>query len=71
MSNLNECFPCFLLSKFHDLAKPSSEWAVIISSQSFALPVECDIAVMGGNFNDATRVESVDAFLNKEPKREI
>ena len=65
--NLNKCLPCFLLSRLHDLVKPSSQWAVTISSQSLALPVECDIAIIGGNFSDAIGVESVEAFFINDP----
>jgi hypothetical protein len=42
----------------------------MMSSQSFALVHEYDIAVIGGNFNEASGMESVDAFFANEPARE-
>lgn len=42
-------------------------WAVSTSSQSFDRMVEWAIDVIDGNFNDARDLESVEAFLTREP----
>ena len=38
-----------------------------MSSQSFALPVECEIATTGENFSDVIGVERVEAFFVNDP----
>jgi hypothetical protein len=38
-----------------------------MSSQSFALPVECDIATTGESFSEVIGVERVEAFFVNGP----
>ena len=62
------CRPNLLFNMLHVLAYVSSEWAVIISSQSLDLVVEYDNAVMGGCLSEVSGTDNVVAFLEKEPR---
>ena len=44
--------------------------AVRISSQSFALVGEYEMDTIGGNFREATGIDSDVAFLVREPEKE-
>lgn len=59
--------PVLLLSTLQLLAYDSSTWAVRTSSHSFDRDVENDIEVTGGNFNEASGIESEVAFFVKGP----
>ena len=61
------CLPRRLLSIDHVRANVSSLCAVIMSSQSFDLVDEYEIAEIGGNLRDATGIDNEVAFLAREP----
>lgn len=63
------CFPIFLSFIVHVLANVSSVWPVRMSSQSFVLVVENEIAVIGGSFNDARGIDKLVAFFASEPTK--
>lgn len=66
-TNPRAWLPFFFCNILQVLANVSSVCAVMISSQSFHLVVEKDIAVIGGSFRDAMGTDRDVAFLVREP----
>ncbi len=63
----NVCLPSRLLSIVHERAKVSSVWPVRMSSQSLERIGEYEMEVIGGNFKEATGIDSEVAFFTREP----